>query len=319
MGEVKASVILPCYNRAELLPLSLTSLKSQSISLKDYEVLIVDDGSTDGTQAVVRSYLWGNARYLRKSNGGASSARNHGIMHARGEVLIFSDPDMLTCPHFIEKHIAHHSAGSADVVIGKKKEILAFLPWWMPAWPVRPALKKLAEIRPDLFRRAVSALFKGKMRRLLSEADVVSGFHSIQRHALSFYLPEPPPDMSSITIPWVFLVSGNFSVSSEMLQQVGGFDENFTGWGLEDIELGYRLHRNAARFVYEPNAVNYHQTHGFNLRGNDSAADRNLRYFMEKHPCREVELHADFVRGQISFQQYDNLVREYYRHTGHRM
>jgi len=319
MGEVRASVILPCYNRAELLPFSLTSLKSQSISPKDYEVLIVDDGSTDDTQGVVRSHLWLNARYFRKTNGGASSARNHGIMHARGKVLIFSDPDMVACPRFVEEHVAHHSAESADVVIGKKKEILAHLPWWMPAWPARPALKKLGRMRPDLFRRVVSMLFKGKTRRLLSEADVASRPHRLEHYALPHYLPEPPGDMSSITIPWVFLISGNFSVSAEMLQQVGGFDENFTGWGLEDVELGYRLHSKAARFVYEPNAVNYHQTHGFSLRRNDLSADNNLRYFIEKHPCREVELHADFIRGQISFEQYDSIVRECYHVPDRRM
>ena len=96
-----------------------------------------------------------------------------------------------------------------------------------------------------------------------------------------------------------------------MLQQVGGFDENFTGWGLEDIELAYRLHRAGARFVYEPEAASYHQAHGFSLRRNDITLDRNLRYFIKKHPHLEVQLHGAFIKGHITFERYDNLVRRY--------
>jgi len=312
VNELKASIILPCYNRARLLPLSLASMKSQSLSLKDYEVLIIDDGSTDDTSSVVRAHLWENARYFRKPNGGLSSARNHAATRARAKVLIFSDPDMILCPDFVRRHLAHHLPGSTDVVIGRKKEVVAHLPWWAPRWPTALLLRKLALGNPDAFRKVASHFFKGKMSRILSENDVASKFHLVERRSQPCYMPEPPADFTHMTIPWVFMCGGNVSISAEMFQRTGGFDENFTGWGLEDIELAYRLHNNGARFIYEPEAVNYHQTHSFSLSGNDLAVDRNLRYFIDKHPRREVELHADFIKGQISLEEYDGLVRQYY-------
>jgi glycosyltransferase involved in cell wall biosynthesis len=310
MHKPRASVIMPCHNRAPMLRLSLASFAAQSAPPEDFEVLIVDDGSIDDTPAVVAPYLGNNFRCFRKPHGGVSSARNYGIERARASILIFSDPDMVACPDFVSRHLSHHQAATANVVMGGKKEILTHLPWWMPRRPAIFALRKLSETRPALFRKVISMVFTGAMRPLLMEKDVAPEFHTLERFTLPFYLPEPP-DPASTCIAWVFMVGGNFSVTAEMLQQAGAFDEHFTGWGLEDIELAYRLHRTGACFIYEPEAASYHQAHGFSLRDNDIAIDRNLRYFVEKHPHLEVQLHGAFIKGHISLERYDELVRRY--------
>jgi glycosyltransferase involved in cell wall biosynthesis len=95
------SVIIPTYNRASLLCETLDSIFAQT--LKDYEVVVVNDGSTDETTAVVASY--GNrVRYFQLQNNGPGAARNLGAQHATGEYLAFLDSDDLWFPWTLETY-----------------------------------------------------------------------------------------------------------------------------------------------------------------------------------------------------------------------
>lgn len=90
---MKYSVIIPVYNAARTLRRCLDSLVDQSFD--DYELLLINDGSTDGSDAICREYA--NAypciRYFPKENGGVSSARNLGLEQAKGEYILFVDSD----------------------------------------------------------------------------------------------------------------------------------------------------------------------------------------------------------------------------------
>lgn len=89
---MKVSVIIPTYNRALLLPRAIISVIGQSFS--DWELLVVDDGSTDDTAAVLQGFAHEpRLRVLRSQNGGVSRARNWGIREARGEWISFLDSD----------------------------------------------------------------------------------------------------------------------------------------------------------------------------------------------------------------------------------
>jgi len=85
----KVSVIIPTYNRANLLRLALDSVCAQSE--KDCEIIVIDDGSQDDTEKVVKSY--GHIHYINISNGGVARARNIGIKSARGRFIAFLDSD----------------------------------------------------------------------------------------------------------------------------------------------------------------------------------------------------------------------------------
>lgn len=84
------SVVIPTYNRASLLVRALTSVAAQTY--RDTEVIVVDDGSTDGTAEVVRAIPL-SVRYLRQAHAGVSAARNRGVGAARGEWIAFLDSD----------------------------------------------------------------------------------------------------------------------------------------------------------------------------------------------------------------------------------
>lgn len=96
MKSSKVSVIIPTYNRAHYLPATIESVLQQTF--QDFEIIIVDDGSTDNTQEVLKPYLErspNKIRYYYKENRGCASARNHGLEKANGKYIAFLDSDDL--------------------------------------------------------------------------------------------------------------------------------------------------------------------------------------------------------------------------------
>jgi glycosyltransferase involved in cell wall biosynthesis len=94
-----ASVIIPTYNRAHLVGATLRSVCAQTFP--QFEILVVDDGSTDGTEELLAG-LRDRVVYRRVAHGGASAARNAGLEMARGEYVAFLDSDDLWDPRFLE-------------------------------------------------------------------------------------------------------------------------------------------------------------------------------------------------------------------------
>lgn len=104
-SKPRVSVIVPAYNVSNYIEASLTSLKKQKLT--EFEVLVVDDGSTDDTAAIVERFIEGDSRFklLKKPNGGLSSARNHGIMHAQSDYIALLDADDLYHNEKLKSHI----------------------------------------------------------------------------------------------------------------------------------------------------------------------------------------------------------------------
>jgi glycosyltransferase involved in cell wall biosynthesis len=113
MGKpLKISVVMPTYNRRERCAIALKRLFDQTIPKEEYEVLVVDDGSSDGTREYLESLaLQTNLRYLRHNHRGRAATRNLGLRNARGELVLFVDDDVLTTPGLLEKHYEAHETG----------------------------------------------------------------------------------------------------------------------------------------------------------------------------------------------------------------
>jgi glycosyltransferase involved in cell wall biosynthesis len=94
-NKIKASIIIPTFNRQASLLETLDSLFNQTFPRENFEIIVVDDGSTDETEKVMiemeKNHF--NLRYLRQENKGAASARNLGILNANGEIIGFTDDD----------------------------------------------------------------------------------------------------------------------------------------------------------------------------------------------------------------------------------
>ncbi len=97
------SIIIPTYNRSDMVLQCIAKLEQQTIPRDTYEILIIDDCSTDDTPAKLAAHP--SVRYFRQAkNGGPSAARNTGIRHAQGTWLLFLDDDILVAPNTLELH-----------------------------------------------------------------------------------------------------------------------------------------------------------------------------------------------------------------------
>jgi len=119
MPEV--SVIIPTYNSARYVAEAVDSVLRQSFD--DFEVIVIDDGSTDDTQSVMSRY-GSPVRYIRQKNGGVSRARNRGIEESRSRYVAFLDADDTWFPNKLEKQMAairnqpsHRACYSAFLVV----------------------------------------------------------------------------------------------------------------------------------------------------------------------------------------------------------
>ena len=100
---MKVSVIIPTYNRSSVLSRAIDSVLRQSF--KDFELIVVDDGSTDNTKELIEKYS-DQITYIYQDNKGVSAARNKGLEHAKGEWIAFLDSDDEWKKKKLEKQIA---------------------------------------------------------------------------------------------------------------------------------------------------------------------------------------------------------------------
>ncbi len=101
MNNILFSIIIPTYNRADFLPKTLESIFQQTY--KNYEIIVVDDGSTDNTKNIFYTNNFPQTTYYYKENAERAAARNYGIMRAKGEFVTFLDSDDLFYPNHLQE------------------------------------------------------------------------------------------------------------------------------------------------------------------------------------------------------------------------
>src|ERR1700677_2333340 len=117
---LKCSVIIPTYNRALLLSHTLDSLTRQSLPADEFEVLVVDDGSSDETSVVVEGYSTRlNLRYFFREDEGwrIARARNVGIANAAADVCVLLDSGLLAHSGCLAAHVASHEESPVPVAV----------------------------------------------------------------------------------------------------------------------------------------------------------------------------------------------------------
>ncbi|WP_263357924.1 glycosyltransferase family 2 protein [Acidicapsa ligni] len=134
---MQITVVIPTYNRAEVLRKTLHAYSQQTGDHRILEILVVDDGSKDHTQTVAAecAELDRRVRYLKQSNRGLAAARNHAIRKAEGELILFGDDDIIPTPNMTAEHIAWHDINPED-----NCGVLGYVPW-------------LSELRPTPFMK----------------------------------------------------------------------------------------------------------------------------------------------------------------------
>jgi glycosyltransferase involved in cell wall biosynthesis len=104
------SVIIPTYNRAEKLDRCLAALRSQDLATESFEVLVVDDGSSDSTPELLKKWAgeWSSLKVLSQKNSGQGVARNKALKQARGQVILFIGDDIYAGKNFLKAHLQFH-------------------------------------------------------------------------------------------------------------------------------------------------------------------------------------------------------------------
>ncbi|MBC8139657.1 MAG: glycosyltransferase [Fibrella sp.] len=120
MSTPQISVVVPTYNRCDSLRVTLAGLARQDFT-GSWELIVVSDGSTDGTKRVMDEFARSVSfpvRFIQQSNAGPARARNRGVSAARGEVIVFLDDDVEPAPTFVSHHASGHAGESRMAVIG---------------------------------------------------------------------------------------------------------------------------------------------------------------------------------------------------------
>ena len=118
MPNLDASIIIPTFNRKGSLLKTLASLNSQSWPRDRFEIIVVDDGSTDDTPEIKQEVFHFTLSYIRQTNQGSAAARNRGAEESKGEILIFLDDDILVEPEYIEGLVEEHRTYAEIVGMG---------------------------------------------------------------------------------------------------------------------------------------------------------------------------------------------------------
>lgn len=222
--KVQATVIIPTYNRADILKECLEKLKKQDFVKSEYEIIVVDDGSSDDTKKVVENAQKKSSvsiRYLYQKNQGQGIARNFGLRYAEGKIIIFIGDDILVLPDFLKQHMTYHRKHLND-----NEAVLGFVGW-------DPRL----EITPFM--------------EWLTNGSAVMGKFGGHQFAFEKLVGKRRADYN-------FFYTSNISLKRELLKK-HPFDSRFSSYGWEDIELGYRLTKKEGLVLYyNPLAVGYH-------------------------------------------------------------
>jgi glycosyltransferase involved in cell wall biosynthesis len=217
------SVVITTYNRADILRMALEAMYRQSVQEVDYEVIVVNDGSTDQTSQVVKEFQkkHRNLVYLRQKNSGQGVARNLGIKKARGEVIVLGQDDIIATHDFLYEHQKFHYLYPEE-----NAAVLGFTAWH-PELPVNEFMKWMVNGSSILGR------FGGHQ----------FAYEKLHGKTLADYN---------------FFYTSNISLKRSLLLKYP-FDPAFSGYGWEDIELGYRLQKEAnLKLYYNSWAVAYH-------------------------------------------------------------
>jgi len=221
MNPITVSVIIPAYNASATIGRTLAALKTQDYS-GGFEVIVVDDGSSDQTASIVSSLA--GVRYARQDNAGPASARNHGARLAQGEFLAFTDSDCVPHPDWLSQLMAGFT------VVGEG-----------------PKLSRTEGPKPSSLGVVAGSYGIANPESLLAWCVWKE---IIWRHV--HCMPDFPNAFGSY----------NFCVKKNVFEAVSGFNSDYLHASGEDNDLSYKMTESGWQIYFQRQAVvdHYHPT-----------------------------------------------------------
>lgn len=249
----KASIVINTKDRMSRLRVVLKALEGQVDDT--LEVIVVFDGCEPKTLEEFSKYKFSfnPIPVIIENNVGCAAARNRGMERASGDIILFLDDDRIPSSDYVRKHIeAHQHRG---VVLGERRDVV-------------------------LSEDEIDSLFTKQLVKTNFDHSIANKSHKAfdsyetPFRRFMFWLPYNP-------FIWVLFYTGSVSVKKTDVELVGGFDEQFKGWGGEDIEWGYRFRKSGVPFI-KTSIKSYHLTHDYDQNKRLQEAKKNNAYFYKK-------------------------------------
>lgn len=181
--EPRISVVIPTFDRLPRLRLVLEALAKQSLGRDQFEVIVISDGSSDGTHEYLDNEAPLALRWAAQPNSGPAVARNHGVSLARGTYVHFIDDDVVAAPDLIERHLAGHGDSLSTIVIGPMLNApdYSYSPW--VAWEQTMLYKQYEALRVGRFQANARQFYTGNASMPRELFHRVGGFDASYRRA----------------------------------------------------------------------------------------------------------------------------------------
>ncbi len=320
--SIEVSVIIPTYNRYPLNLLTLYSLERQSFDSSRFEVILIDDGSTDETfQELAHYQAPFSYKYVKcLTNMGRAKVRNKGIDCARGKILIFLDAEMIVDSHFIQFHVEEQQTSEKAVVTGAFHLKNVFTTFF-PSIDVDPNIasllmknKHLAKNYKTFLKNKAEGMAGTKPYSFFNREDVQKERYKSTAADIDYFggtiIRNYGESLEGFQFPWMAFMTGNVSLRKAFITEAGKFDEEFQLYGYEDWELGYRLYKAGAKFSAKASLSSFHQEHPVSENKWNEAVI-NYHLFCKKHPDIDVLLLGLELARITDLLTMNNLLIEY--------
>ncbi|MDN5214974.1 glycosyltransferase [Fulvivirgaceae bacterium BMA12] len=269
-NKYEISVIIPTYNRSQLLQYTLDSLCLQQIEPWRFEVIVSDDGSSDHTRGMISRYEHMlNLKYVYQEDRGyrVASARNNAIRRSAGNVCLFIDAGVILHVDCVAEHIRFHRTKIY------RKSAIGYVYGFDHHQKSNTLLKDLIVPSDPVY--SIRQLEKSPQFRDVRDKHYRKYNYKIE----------------NLPAPWYYFWTCHVSVSTEDIVKIGLFDEAYDGrWGVEDNDLGIRLYQDDVQICLLRTALSIHYPHFKDQEQRKREGYRNLLYLHHKFNMLETKL-----------------------------
>ena len=280
MNKLSLSIIFLCHNNRNI-DICLDSVIEQTY-VND-EIIVVDDHSNDETLALLKKYVENEKIFLLRSNKVANRSynRNLGAKNAKNEVLVFLDGDMVLGNKGLLAIRTAHSLRLEQAFIGQKHAI------------------NFDELQLHLFSHIDNYI--DLLKTQAGREQLAENLLFQDKRRFSFNNNE------NNNYNWTLYYTGLCTITKEIFDELNGFDENFTTWGSEDVDLGFRINQKYS-IGYLNELHGFHIPHPRNVIKNEISNKNNIKYMLDKYKTWEFEI-LDSFYGYGSLPVFNNIIQ----------